>query len=342
MIVMKRVVHLGPSESKGGMATVIANMARNPPKGWSAEIIPTHSDNLIGTIFRWISAANTFSYNLRKHRYDLVHIHVTHSMSWWRKLGFMKKCEKNGVPLIIHIHSGKFDTFCARNAGKSVERELSKAGRKTVVLEERWLNRLSPWIPSDSEVLHNFSSPVSRSSNHVPSRKLRLLILSRNSSVKNHDFAVDVAKCISEMGREVCLTMTGWNRIDTQIDGNLELKKCGWVSEEEREKLLAESDFLLSPSDFEGSSMSVIESMVSGLPCLVSETSKETIGVEDLVISESDPRKWATKILHISNREEYLRIVELVRRHAERYNPEVNINKIGEIYDRLLVSDNGD
>ena len=58
----------------------------------------------------------------------------------------MKKCEKNGVPLIIHIHSGKFDTFCARNAGKSVERELSKAGRKTVVLEERWLNRLSPWI----------------------------------------------------------------------------------------------------------------------------------------------------------------------------------------------------
>ena len=35
MIVMKRVVHLGPSESKGGMATVMENMVQNVPEGWS-------------------------------------------------------------------------------------------------------------------------------------------------------------------------------------------------------------------------------------------------------------------------------------------------------------------
>lgn len=339
---MKRVVHLGPSESKGGMATVIQNMVKNSPEGWSAEAIPTHSDNSIRSISRWINASKKLSSELSKGTYDLVHIHVTHSLSWWRKLSFMKKCEKFRVPMIIHIHSGKFDSFCSGFSGSSVEKALSKRGRKILVLEERWLERLKNWIPGDSEVVRNFSSPVSRSINHVPSEKLRLLVLSRKSSVKGHDFAVQVAKCIGKMGREVTLTITGGPRFENVIFGNLEVKKYGWVTLEERKSLLSESDFLLSPSKFEGSSMSIIESMVSGLPCLASEASRETIGIEELIIRDLNPDKWAKRILEICEKEAYRKVVDSILINAEKYNSEVNRIKIGEIYEDLLGSNHGD
>ena len=339
---MKRVVHLGPSESKGGMATVIENMVKNSPEGWSAEAIPTHSDNSILSIFRWINASKKLSSEFRKGTYELVHIHVTHSLSWWRKLSFMKKCEKFRVPMIIHIHSGKFDTFCSGFAGRSIERALSKGDRKIVVLEERWLEKLKHWIPKDSEVVRNFSSPVSRSNNHVPSQKLRLLVLSRESSVKRHDFAVQVAKCIGKMDREVTLSITGGPRLENEIYENLEVKKYGWVTMEERKSLLAESDFLLSPSKFEGSSMAIIESMVSGLPCLASEASRETIGIDDLIIRDLNPDKWAERILQLCEKETYRKVVDSVLINAEKYGSEANRIKIGEVYEGLLGSNHSD
>ena len=44
------------------------------------------------------------------------------------------------------------------------------------------------------------------------------------------------------------------------------------INDEEKAKLIQKSDFLLSPSKFEGSSMSIIESMVSDA-CIVSSPS---------------------------------------------------------------------
>ena len=47
--------------------------------------------------------------------------------------------------------------------------------------------------------------------------------------------------------------------------------------------------------------MSVIESMVSGLPCIVSGTSEETVGLEDLIVREDNSEKWANRILTLSD-----------------------------------------
>ena len=57
-----------------------------------------------------------------------------------------------------------------------------------------------------------------------------------------------------------------------------EVNCLGWVSEERKRRLVASADFLISPSDYEGSSMSVIEAIVSGLPAIVSEAVERPLG----------------------------------------------------------------
>ena len=47
------------------------------------------------------------------------------------------------------------------------------------------------------------------------------------------------------------------------------------MSEDKKIDLIKEADFLLMPSEFEGSSMTVIDSIVCGLPCIVSLANRD-------------------------------------------------------------------
>ena len=90
---MPNVVHLGPANSPGGISTVIENLVRNPPEGWNVDVIPTHSPkSAIGVIKTWISSIILLRRRIIRQNVDIVHVHVTHSLSWWRKLCLMKIC----------------------------------------------------------------------------------------------------------------------------------------------------------------------------------------------------------------------------------------------------------
>ena len=169
-----------------------------------------------------------------------------------------------------------------------------------------------------------------------------MLVLSRSSPIKRHEFAIDVVECINNLGREASLSITGGRKPIGGHSSGIGVSDLGWVSKEERESLLSESDFLLSPSKYEGASMSIIESMVSGIPCLASRASEETVGVKELIIEEENPEKWAERILELSNSQDYPRVVDLVLARAEKYSPSLNKKKIGEVYENLLRSHDSD
>ena len=111
----------------------------------------------------------------------------------------------------------------------------------------------------------------------------------------------------------------------------------GWISENEKYDLISNSDFLIMPSDFEGSSMSVIESIVNGLPCIVSKPSSETIGIEELVIPLDKIEDWSQKIIDLSVPSEYERINELLKIQAKKYSIENNKLSISKLYDGIIM-----
>ena len=315
---------------------MIQNLHQNPPNGWSSSTIDTHDDSFIGMLAKWFSSRRILQQMIREGEVDIAHIHVTHSLSWIRKRSLMRKCEKMGVPTVIHIHSGKFDTFCSGWFGSSVKKELLVENRVTIVLEERWKGLLKEWLPDSTFVVSNPSNPIGDRRDHKLSSKVRLLLLSRKSEIKGHDFSIGIIEELHRMGINASLTMTGTAYGSSKEFPDLEINCLGWVSEDEKKKLIEESDLLISPSEYEGSSMSVIEAMVSGLPCIVSETSRETVGLPELVVGK-DKKSWAKTIIQITKSEKYNDIVERIRLNSSIYSIERCRASLGEIYESLMV-----
>jgi len=335
---MKNVVHLGPYGSKGGMSSVIQNMIDNTPDGWNSSVIKTHSDgNQISKIKIWLKSKRELKKNIRSGLVDVLHVHVTHSISYWRKINLLNSIDKYKIPTIIHVHSGKFDNYCESffgYPGRSFRKRLMKENYHVVLLEERWEEKLTKWLPKKPDIIRNSAKGIERE--RVKNfDKIELLMLSRDSQVKGHNFAINILKNIQIMGFDVNLTITGKEGDNNKLLKYDSVEFLGWVSEKKKNKLIAKSHFLLSPSSFEGASMSVIEAINSGLPCLVSPASDETIGVEELVLSLDNSKKWAQKIIQIFDESEYERITKLMEKISERYSPDKIRKDWQKIYDRV-------
>jgi len=339
---MKRVIHLGPAGSQGGMSRVIHNLVLNTPDNYQSEIITTHCDgSIIKKINIWISSRSILKNKIIANEVDIVHIHATHSISWWRKMNLMNICKKNSIPVIIHIHSGRFQDFCKRFFGISgflVRKSLSSKCR-VIVLENRWKEILKEWIPKDAITIPNSSERIVLRKNII-GKKIMILMLSRKSKGKGHDFAIKILKSLESKGVNVNLTMTGIDNNYVKKIKSSSIDAKGWITEEEKMKLIKESDFLIMPSNFEGSSMSVIESMVNGLPCLVSPASSETIGINELVISLDNVEDWSNKIISLSHQDEYSRISKLINLQSEKYSKSNNMENILKLYDEISPLNN--
>tara|TARA_Y100001980_G_C14530408_1_gene306331 strand:+ start:463 stop:1476 length:1014 start_codon:yes stop_codon:yes gene_type:complete len=336
---MKNVVHVGPFSSRGGMSSVIQTLSDNPPDGWSSGIIDTYSGKgIFSKAKAWLKARMEVKRLALEGSIDIAHIHVTHSLSWWRKRDIMQLCDKIGIKVLVHIHSGKFDKFCRGLAGKSVKEEMNKENRKVVVLENRWLEILDEWLPKNSSVVPNsIDLRKIEPRRDGLSSELKILMLSRKDSIKGHRFALDTHRILSNRGIKCRLIISGVNEEEIRGKKHEGVEVIGWVSEEEKWKLLGEVDFVLSPSEFEGSSMTVIESITSGVPCICSLTSAETIGIDALTLDLNDPNEWANKIVELSNPRAYREIENLLRKQKDRFDIK-NINyHWNEIYDNLVL-----
>ncbi|MDC1419661.1 glycosyltransferase family 4 protein [Euryarchaeota archaeon] len=335
----KRVVHLGPTKSRGGMSIMISNLIINTPDDYTSIAIDSHTDgNLASKFFKWRRAKSRLKMMIKENKIDILHVHVTHSFSWWRKNNIVKVCKKQ-IPVIFHIHSGRFDKFCSFGfgiCGFFVRRTLIRNNIKVILLEKRWLKLLEKWIPENSHVISNFSMAIHRKVRKVDNGKLKILMLSRKSKGKRHDFALKIARKLVKKGFDFEMIMTGLGRNSVPEDLKEVVINKEWVTEIEKYELINAANVLIMPSDFEGSSMSVIESVVNGLPCLVSKASAETIGIQELSISLDSVEEWVKKLISLSDSSVYENIQKKIIERSYFFNEIKNKQKILELYDSMF------
>ena len=267
---MPKVLHIGPCETPGGMANVMRILAEHPPEGWEAELLSSH---VVGShwgkwrAYRQARAALAAMLKDENRRPDIVHLHTAADWSWWRKRRFAQMAHKAGVPNIVHIHSGQFDTWLGAPDSKRTKRICSDAASfntRFVALSNDWKQRLNLFL----ENVHCINNPIHP--RYKPSNESRkpnqLLLLGRDDPVKGHSFAQAVSIILREEYPNLELFMTG-------ISESYEpwISALGWVSEEQKLKLLSNSTALLVPSQYEGQPMVVIEALACGLPVIVSE-----------------------------------------------------------------------
>ena len=298
----RTVLHVGPVNTRGGMATVIRILSENPPDGWHAETLATHTEgSALSKFLCWRRARRQLIARIKQNPPDVVHIHTASDYSWWRKRRVALLCNKSGIPVIIHIHSGKFDSFCRSKFGEDIRKICAMKGIHSVVLSKIWKERLEEWIPN-STVIHNPVDPeiVMQGIERKPKQ---ILFMGRDDPVKRAEIAIDAVRVAREKDSELQLIVTG-------IDAEHRLAKplarmewfhpLGWVSEEKKRLLLNESAMMLVPSEYECQPMVVLEAQTCGLAVVGSPAVSEVC--DDIyVVSSWEVNDWANIILNNSH-----------------------------------------
>ncbi len=292
---MRRVVHVGPLMAPGGMSSVITLLAANPPEGWRASSCNTYSRRgTLQKIRRWRVAKK----EIRNGDFDLIHIHCASDWSYKRKLTIAKVAK---APVIFHIHSGRFD----------IDTKSDLSDYHVVCLSPSWCEKLQPLVGESISV----PNPVEPPKLAGLEREGFTLLMGRNDPVKGHNFAYS-------LGLQD-LRVTG---VDDAPEG---VTALGWVSEEEKWKLLQTAGCLIVPSQYEGQPMVILEALSVGCP-VVASTNIPDLPECVKAVELDDSEGWKEAI---SNP-----ISEGLQEAVEMHQIEIVSKQWGEIYDRIIAS----
>ena len=292
---MRRVVHVGPLMAPGGMASVIKLLAANPPEGWRASSCNTFSRRgVIQKMRRWQIAKK----EIKTGDFDLVHIHCAAGWSYKRKISIAKVAN---APVVFHIHSGKFD----------IDAKSELEDYEIVCLSDSWSKKLKPLIGDSMSV----SNPVSPQPIGNVERENFTLLMGRNDPVKGHAFAYSLD--LDD------LRVTGVERAPEGVTA------LGWVSEEEKWRLLQTAGCLIVPSEYEGQPMVILEALSVGCPVVASSAIPD---LPDCVrtVDLGDEGGWKNAIANP--------ITEGLEEAVAKHQVEVVSKQWGEIYDRIIDS----
>jgi len=290
---MPRVLHVGPCNARGGMATVMRTLAEHPPDGWSAELLATYSEGGVWSKWRaYRRARRELIEQCRdsSNRPDVVHFHAASDWSWRRKIRLAGVARRLGAPVVIHLHSGKFDRWLGavgHRRGIAVRAAHERLDACVVVLSENWAARLEVHLGP----LHAVNNPVHPrfQPGAGPKDTKHLLLLGRNDPVKGHAFAIEVVDALRSKHPNLQLTMTGVANVD-----HPGVNARGWVTDAEVLELMQRATLLLVPSEYEGQPMVVLEALACGLPVLANASLGSL--PETAALAELNVQSWVNAI----------------------------------------------
>lgn len=320
---MRTVLHVGPSKSRGGMGAVIQLLATHPPNGWKADVLASHSDGgVIDVLKAWWNIRKALKARLAIGDVDVVHIHTATRWSWRRKVGLIKIVQQAKIPVVLSIHSGDFDRHC-KERGPEVHRVCSSV--YTVVLTERWKEVLSPWL-GDSSVIPNPVPDVPISSER---ERNSFLLMGRSNPMKGQNIAIEAIRILRLQGIEATLHLAGLEHSEPGIIG------YEWASGETKERLMSSCGTLLSPSKWEGLSMSVIESMARGMPVLASAASQDAFEKSGRVV-ELNARAFSEAMKEMMSGNSWQNMADAGPGESEQYRLANVVPQWGLVYDEVI------
>lgn len=322
--------------NRGGAETMIMNLYRQIDKSkvqfdfvehtYEQAIFDNEIENMGGKIYHCprFDGKNYFEYKSwwknffcnEGSEYKIVHGHIGSTASI-----YLKEANKMGKFTIAHSHSSGSD-YSLRSIIYSIfsykTRNIADyfLGCSKVAGIDRYGTAIATNLDK-FQVLQNAIEVDKYTYSPEKRREIRVELgylpeelvighVGRMTYEKNHDFILQIFKCICSMKDKVRLILVGDGKLRDELESKAE--KLG-LSEKisflgiraDVNKVMQAMDIFVFPSLFEGLPVTMVEAQAAGLPCVISNrVPNECIITDGLVtiknLSES-PEEWAKHIL---------------------------------------------
>ncbi|CAD0227935.1 glycosyltransferase family 4 protein [Planktothrix agardhii] len=282
----KTIIMLGPSPAeKGGMGSVETLILNIPSREFTIKHITTWNGQVsrftkLSTAIVFIKAFLAFLWKLLKGEVDLVHIHIAERGSVIRKSVIALVCMVTGKPFILHAHGCEFHQFYDE-LPQGIQQMITAIFRRSaylIALSESWRNyyvETCHLAPEQVVVLNNPVALPEQWQKTEPLGKLKFVFLGKINKRKGiFDLLNAFANLEPSYRNQVELVLAGTGEVEqvqnlaTQLGIQDQIVFPGWINQQQRDQLLAESDVMLLPSYNEGLPMAILEAMSWGLPVI--------------------------------------------------------------------------
>ncbi len=344
---MKRfdeIMIIGP-RSRGGMDAVIAAYQAMMP---GARFVSSYrGGSRLRKIADFVSAYRKAAWLLlRNPGIRIVHIHSASNASFRRKMYFARLARRLGRKVVMHVHGGGFRDFLATDP-EGITAALNSCD-EVICLTDQWGDFFrSQGVERVNVVPNPVDYPAEVTRGGKTDGKTRFLFLGVLERAKG---VMDLAEAVALLPRNVRdkvvvhIGGTGSEEsalrsfiVSHGLEDNILLE--GWVTGEDKERLLRLCDCYVLPSYFEGQPVSILEGMAWEMPVIATEVggipSVVTDGVNGFLITPGDVRALADAMTTVVDRQDLVK--EMGRRSrvvASQYSPLQVRNTLSKIYSR--------
>ena len=212
-----------------------------------------------------------------RQRVDIIHIHLSHGMSFFRKLIIFKAAKKKGIKTVVHLHGSMFYEFFNNSSPKiqKLIRNVFDQADAVFVLSKSWkefVNGISD--NRNVYVLYNGASLDQFSQKSCYQDRVVISFMGRLGQRKGVYDLLDAFEQVIPDFPDVQLVLGGDGDVDKVRDivARKKLEKRvhvpGWVSGEQKMRVFRECDIYVLPSYNEGLPGSILEAMAAGVPII--------------------------------------------------------------------------
>jgi glycosyltransferase involved in cell wall biosynthesis len=305
------------TSGKGGMLSVVEGYQRDGLFcRWNVLFVPTHAE---GSLLKKLACAARAYVRVAVlaggGKISLLHCHVSMYGSFWRKSLFAMIGRFFGVDVLLHLHGSDMREFydaLPTFAKRMVVRQLT-AATAVLVLSESWRTYIRSLAPEARiVVLPNYVELPGLATRDAQDSRIEVLFLGIIGERKGiYDLLTAFAAALRRRP-ELYLRIGGNGDVEAAkrfasglglgLDKHVEF--VGWVSGDEKLRLLRIADIFVLPSYNEGLPVSVLEAMswsvpvittpVGGIPELVKH------GINGLLVPPGDVKRLEDAMLTLA------------------------------------------
>lgn len=355
---MKKICMIVPDKMvKGGIASVV-NGYRGSwfENQYQITYIESYKDgSKLAKLLKGVQCYFRLLHQIARNKPDIVHVHSSFGLSFFRKIPVIYIAWFAGVPIINHIHGAEFDKFftnASNNKKKLIKKVYGKCD-KLIALSEEWKKSLSKIVqPEKIVVIENYSvlhedaflERQARKNNHM------VLFLGEIGKRKGCYDIPDVVQRVAKDVPDVKFVLCG---VGTPNDEQAVAELCrqknisdkvlfpGWVRGEEKDRMLRDADVFFLPSYNEGMPMSVLDAMGYGLPIVSTQVGGIPKIVHDfengMCVNAGDIEAYSNAIVALlkddmQSKRNGEKSMEIVR---ERYSLDIHLRLLSRVYDSI-------